>query len=328
MEILLYGGIYDYKAEEFINAINESEGDDLVVRMNCQGGDVFSGYGMLAKMQEHTGVIKIKVDGWAASMAAFMLLFSDDVEALDVSEFLFHRANMYISDESQQAFLDGVNAKMRKKMEEKIDSEKWLKVTGKSIAELFDPSKRIDVTLSAKQAKQVGLINRIVTLEPKAAKKIKADYERICAEAELKSHPLNYRVAAMAAEVDATETKILKTMTIEQLKADHSDVYAAAVKVGVEQERDRVGAFMAFVDVDAKAVSEGIKQGKQLSQTEMAELSRKSLQASILGNAQKETEKDVTTETPETAEEKEAKEVEAFNQKVVEGAKKRLNITA
>lgn len=326
MEILLYGGIYDYRAEEFITSLEESAGQDLSIRMNCYGGDVFAGYGMLAKMQEYEGNIKIKVDGMAASMAAFMLLFAKDAEGLDVSEFLFHRADMYVVDENQQTWLNSLNAKMRKKMEEKIDAEKWLKVTGKTIAELFDPNQRIDVTLSAKQAKQLGLINRIVTLEPSAANKIKADYERFCAESELKLHPLNYKVAAMA--TDKPIEKNPKTMNIEQLKADHSDVYAAAVKIGVEQERDRVGAFMEFVDVDAKAVSDGIKSGNQLSQTEMAAFSRKSLQASILGSAQKETEKTVTTETPETPEEKEAKEVEAFNKQVVEGAKKRLNLTA
>ena len=299
MEILIYGGIYDYTAELFFEKVNEAEGEDLTVRVNCFGGDVFASYGMIAKMQEYEGKIDMKVDGLAASMAAFMTLFAENVECLDVTNFMFHRADMRYASEDEKEWLKKVNAMLRQKMEAKIDKAKWKEVTGVSMSQLFDSEQRIDVTIDAKQAKKLGIVSKITKLEPKQAKAIKANYERNVSSEQIERFKLFEPIAAMAQVEESPiieKSKTNKTMNIEQLKADHPEVYAAAVKDGVDQERDRAGAFLAFVDVDAKSVVEGIKSGEKLSQTSMAELSRKALQANVVNGVVAETTKTVETE--------------------------------
>lgn len=328
MEILLYGGIYNYTAESFIEKVNDADGEDLTIRVNSYGGDVFASYGMIAKMQEYEGEKLMKVDGIAASMAAFMALFCSKVECLDVSKFLFHRADMYTPDDETKNFLAKVNADLRKALEAKIDSKKWKEVTGVSISEMFDPEKRIDVTIDAKQAKKLGIVSKIVTLEPSIAKKIKAAWQDFVSPNQSANHKLLEPIMAMAEETQEENLiQTNKTMTKDQLKADHPAVYAAIFNEGVEQERDRAGAFLAFVDVDAKAVTEGIASGKPMSQTQMAELSRKGLQLNVVASVQKETEKTVTTDTPETPEAKAEREKAESLARIKAQAAERVKVT-
>jgi ATP-dependent protease ClpP protease subunit len=77
-EILLYGDIYDYSAETFINAMNELDGtEELTVRINSNGGEPNSMAGMIDKFQSYAGPKKIKIDGKAFSSAFFFALYVD-----------------------------------------------------------------------------------------------------------------------------------------------------------------------------------------------------------------------------------------------------------
>jgi hypothetical protein len=68
-------------------------------------------------------------------------------------------------------------------------------------------------------------------------------------------------------------------MTIEKLKAEHPELFAQVVAMGVSSERDRVTAWSVFAEIDPKAVAEGIKGGENISQTAMAEFTLKKLSA-------------------------------------------------
>ena len=275
-EILLYGGIHSYSAEDFITKMNELNGEDITCRVNCQGGDVFSGWGMIAKMSEHTGNLTIKVDGIAASMAAFMLLFADNVECLDASSFVFHRADGYVSSEEDKAWLASINANFRKKMESKIPSDAWASVTGKTYDELFNPETRIDCMLTAKQAKQLGLVSKINKISVAEAKQVKALVDKYNFTAELPTEI----TAALESETKIVEPKIMKT--IAEFKAAHPELFAQVQLEAVEAERDRVGSFMAFSEIDPVAVKAGIESGKPMSATQMSAFSLKAIQANAL----------------------------------------------
>jgi len=256
-------------------------------------------------------------------------LFAENVECLDVSNFMFHRADMRYASEDEKKWLLKVNAMLRQKMEAKIDKAVWKELTGVSISQLFDSEQRIDVTIDAKQAKKLGIVSKVTKLEPKKARAIKADYDNNVSVELRKKFQLMEPIAAMAEvkeEPIITNSKTNKTMNIEQLKADHPEVYAAAVKHGVDQERDRAGAFLAFVDVDSKAVVEGIKSGDSLSQTAMAELSRKALQAQVVNGVVAETTKTVETEPVLTDEEKENKAKAESLERIKAQAKAKINI--
>lgn len=281
-EILLYSGVYSYTASQFINELEANKGSDITIRVNTPGGDVYAAYGMIAKFQEHVGKKKIKVDGVAASAGAFLTCYADDVESLDVSEFLFHRAAYpsYIeSDEryftpEKRASLQRINEALRSAMESKVTSDKWKEVTGISLDDIFSLDQRIDVLVTAEQAKSLGLVSRINKITPEK----RAEIEALSFASATASMASRYPTI----EPEKANPKTVIKMTLEQLKAEHPTVYAQALKEGVEQERDRVSAFLAFLEFDTEGVSQAIKDGSAMTQKHMAEFSVKAVTAAKL----------------------------------------------
>lgn len=264
-ELYLYSPIYDFVAEDLISKMEENKMEDLVIRGNTPGGSVFSGWGIIAKMKEHEGKVLMKVDGSVASMGTFILVFAPDSEALDVSKILLHRADMYINTPEDQAFLDNVNKDLKAKLIQKIDAVKLKELKGITIDDLFDPTKRLDVWLTAKEAKAVGLINRIVKLNPSEISAFN-DYFKIAAQHKPEDH-----------KPQPTNT----VMNVEEIKTKHPEVYAQIMadgkKSGTKEEQDRVRGWEAFRTIDAEAVDKGIKSGNVITATDIAEFTAKAL---------------------------------------------------
>lgn len=311
-EILLYSTIYSYTATEFVTALGKLAADEkLVVRINGGGGEPTYGWAMVAKYLEHTGHKFIKVDGAAHSMYAFMLCYSDDSEAIDVSEFLIHRAaypdwienNPDRFTDSMRSEVERCNVFLRKAFEAKVDKEKFEKIAGVTIADIFSMDQRLEVTLTAKQAKEVGLINRVVTITPKRQAAIKSLTERMAAQ------NIGVKIAAAVNDGDdESENEIPKTknMTIDELKAENRELYNKIVARGVNKERKRVTALLVYQTVDAKAVTEAIIAGKAVDPIMMAEMSLKMGAGKIIEKKKDENGKEIETEEPEnkTAEQK------------------------
>jgi len=323
VEILLYSSIYSFTAESFIEKMEAAKDKDVVLRINTPGGDVQAGFGMIAKFIEHKGAKRIKVDGKANSMGAFFLAYSDNVEALDVSEIVLHRAAYPSWIESGADFkgsaefktLVKINKDVRKGLEAKIDIEAFEKITGVTLNEMFSMDSRIDVSLTPQQAKKIGLISKVKKLTSEMSSDIQAKTISIAASFGVDVNELQ----VLPIEAKKEEKKIIKKetkMTLIELKEKHPDVYAQAVKVGVADEKDRAQSWLAFVDVDAKAVIEGIEKDSQLSQKAMAEFSKKMFSKEHIANAEKESDKDITTDKPLTDKEVEAKKLADFESEV------------
>lgn len=274
-EILIYGDINKWSASEFITSVNKIEGD-LVVRIDTNGGDPQSTFGMVAKFNEYEGPKKVKIDGRAYSSGFFFVAMVDEVEALDVSELMVHRASYsdwfenseYFTDELK-ANLDRINKNLRKKFEAKIDIEKFEKIAGHTLDEIFSLDSRIDVFLTAKQAKQIGLISKVKKLDSNIKAQIE-DFAKISA---------SYN--PVVAKKDKPKQKIEK-MTIEKLTAEYPDIVAKIVADALAKRNDEIGAWLVFSEVDAKAVTDGIKSQKSISQTELTELTVKKISAKTL----------------------------------------------
>jgi ATP-dependent protease ClpP protease subunit len=293
-EIYLYNPIYSFVAEELMQQMNENMNEEITMRLNTPGGSVFSGYGILSKMSEH-GNVTIKIDGFAASMGAFMLLYANKVECNDVSKIMLHRADMYTETQEQKTFLASVNKDLRAKLEKKIKADVFAEVTGVTFDEMFNPDKRIDVWLDAKQAKKIGLVDKINKLDPKELEAFSTEMFNIAAK-------LNSK------EVVNPEKPI--NMNIEKLKAEHPDVYAQIFALGQKAENDRVQAWLTYVDADAKTVTEGIKGNEAPSLAIQAELNRKAFSIEALKNL--ENQNPVIVQTPgASTTEKTAEELKA-----------------
>jgi ATP-dependent protease ClpP protease subunit len=278
-EILLYNDIYSYTASEFVSSLNDALDSDIVVRIATDGGDPQYVFGMVAKFAEHPKNKQIKVDGKAYSGGSFFCLYSDNVEALNVSQFLFHRAAYPDWFEKEpKLFTDAikeelvkVNANLRAAFEAKIDVEAFQKLKKVSVDDLFSMEKRIDVFLTAKEAKKIGLIDTIVDITPKKKAEIQSRMKMAA----------KHSAPASQTELDLDLT-IKKDMTLIEFKAAHPEIFAQAVTEGVNQERDRVGSWLPYMAADPTLVTASIKEGKTITATAMSELNVKMFAANSL----------------------------------------------
>ena len=328
--IMLYSGIYSFTAEEFIEKLNSIPKDeDVLVRLNSPGGSVFAGWGMIAAITEREGKTTVKVDGNAASMAFFLTLFFDNVEALDVTGFMIHKATAYIETEDDRKMLTMANTALRDKLKARVNEVEFERVTGISVDQLFDGDIRRDIWLTAKEAKQIGLVDKVVRLEPR---EIEAMQDKLVAFAEFNavegvdSHGSD-EGGSTGTDRNNVEQKNEKVMTIEEFKTSNPELYAQILQDGVNQERDRVMALMTFVEIDAKTVKEAIEKGEGLTQKFQAEMLNKSISKNVLKDVEDESPKDVNDpdktgdDDPNTPKDEKEKEEEKRKSKLAEAKK-------
>lgn len=323
-EILLYGPIFAQSSADFINAINEvGEGEELVVRVNTPGGEVTAGWGMVAKFKEFKGKKSVKIDGQAMSMGFMFAAYADDVEALDVSQFMLHRAaypSWYEKEfmtEDEKENLQNMNKSLESAIRAKIDIKKFEEIFGKKMKDIFSMDDRINVYMTAKQAKEIGLVSSVSKITPQKKAEVKTELDSVI----LKYAEEFKKVAAFyAEEPPKSQTQKPNTvMTKESLKAEHPDLYASIVKEGIENERDRAGAWLTYIDADQKAVVDGIKSGGELKQTQMAELSLKAMQLTAKGAIERGNPAPIATDTPVETDKEKNTELKALADAVNEG---------
>ncbi len=320
-KILFNQPFYSFYVEEYIKAINEieKEGDDnLDIAYNTPGGSTFQGWTLINSVAGFKGKTSLRATGHVASMGIPLCVMVDHCEALDVTQFMLHRAIMWTDSEDEVKLLKRINADIHKKLKAKIDDKKLKEISGFNLKEIFEAEPRVDVWLTAKEAKDINLINKVVKLERKAeAQAFFSGFESPIAETEVKEKEIE-------SKENKTNHKKDNQMDLEKLKKEHPEVYKAAVALGQTTERDRVGAWAVFYDVDPEAVQKGIKEGADLSATDQAGFSRKVAEATFKKSIKGEDEEldtDAPKEkTPEA--EKAEKEEKAFDDEVSNELKK------
>lgn len=294
-DLLIYGVIWSHMAAEFLTQLGDFEGDELVVRVNSPGGEVVYGWGIISKFNEFVGKKTIKVDGQAHSMGAFICAYADNVEAIDTAQFVIHRAAYpkwlesaeNFIDSAQQSLLEETNKSLMTAFKNKIDVPAFEKMKGIKVKDLFAMKdkngnhSRIDITLTAQEAKKIGLVDKVVKITPAKSAKISSDYSiSMAAMHEHMGIPAQVidTIPAAAATEDSPlpiKSEKINKMTASQFQKENPEAYAAIVLKGQTAERDRVGAWLAFNDVDPEAVAKGIASGDAISQTAMADFSKK-----------------------------------------------------
>lgn len=320
-EVLMYGPIYDFSAQEFVQSFAENDSDSVVLRINTNGGNPEAGWSMLAKFSEFAGTKTVKVDGKAYSMGAFACLYADRVECLDVSQFMFHRAaygtwyEQEYMNEAERTNLVNINKKLQEAFEARIDVAKFealksVKDKGITVKRLFSMDERVDCYLTADEAKKIGLVSSVVKITPQKAASINGRVASMAVKAASveETNQLLVHVPVVEHPVQApTPQKVINSksnMTIAELQAQHPELYNQVVQAGVLQERDRVGAWMAFHEIDAKRVVEGVASNNTISQTNIAEFQVAAMKQGSLATLNAESQKvggnggaDATVET-------------------------------
>ena len=284
--ILLYNPIFNFTAEAYTEkllALNDEE--TSVTWINSPGGSVFAGHSILGALQDRKGLNNARVMGNASSMAFFMLLFMDNVEALEVSTFIVHRADGYVENEDDKKFLATINKQLRAKLEKRINAETFKEVTGVSFDTIFSMEGRKDVVLTAKQAKKIGLVDKIIRLE---TKQIEAMTNEFMAMGDFTERGSEVEVQGSIEPQNADlETNINiqnKVMDLTELMQKHPELVAQIKKDAVATEKDRVKAYLAFSHIDLDACKAGIEGGENPSQTFFAEMTVKGM--AVMANTQ------------------------------------------
>lgn len=321
--IIFYTSVTSYSAAYFLQQLADANGDEVELCISSEGGYTDYAMGMVEKWKSYTGKKNLIVHGMAHSVMAVFMCFTSGARALETATFVLHRAHYpewyEQSDRFTQDLKDDLarwNAFARKTFEAKIDAEKFEELKGISLKEIFTAEKVLDVRLTAKEAKQVGLIDTIVKLTPE----IKAE---ISNHMKAQVDGGYQRMVAIVNEPDQPQPEKInqknKIMTVEEYKAAHPAEYAKAVAVGVAKERDRVGALMVYNDIDPEGVKAIVKSGEDITQTQMAEFNRKMMDKKTLGAIQKDSKGAVETTADEGKDPKqtseEAKKAE-FNKKL------------
>jgi len=106
-EMLLYGPIASQKSwwedrvtpaqfNQELAAIGDVE--ELVVRINSPGGDVFAAHAIYCRLRDISAKIKVKIDGWAASAATIVAMAGDVIQIPRNGVFMIHDPAMTVWD--------------------------------------------------------------------------------------------------------------------------------------------------------------------------------------------------------------------------------------
>jgi ATP-dependent protease ClpP protease subunit len=94
-EVWLYDeiGYWGVTAQEFARELADLDAEEIVVRLNSPGGDVFDGLAILNALRDHRASVTVKVDGLAASAASFIAQAGDEIVMARQSQMMIHDAS-------------------------------------------------------------------------------------------------------------------------------------------------------------------------------------------------------------------------------------------
>jgi ATP-dependent protease ClpP protease subunit len=300
-DILLMGNIGQYNAlyffEQIKEALKDSPGEDLIMRVNTEGGSPDYMMSIMEKVQELADQITIKGGSQMHSAGFFSMCYvpAERVEATDVTQAVLHRAAypswMESSSEFKGSIYDLTLAKTNKDLEKAVrarvdidvlESLPQFKEKNIKLKDVFSTDSRIDVLLTASDLKKIGLVSKINKITPSKQAELQAEIElfKQCNSLD------ELRTAASLVSTDKPEKKVQQTnnnnnteMNLEELKSQHPELYAkvlaegksSGLQEGSQAERIRVQSWEAFRSVDPEAVNKGINEGKVLTPADQSE---------------------------------------------------------
>lgn len=147
-------GHYGTTAEMFSRELDFANGDDIEVRLNSPGGDVFEGITIYNMLKSYAGNVKVIVDGLAASIASVIALGGDEIVMNEGSFFMIHNPWSGVMGESEDF----------RKQADILDSIRnqilgiYQNATGLGTDELIDMMNE-ETWLTAEEAIELGFAN-------------------------------------------------------------------------------------------------------------------------------------------------------------------------
>lgn len=157
-ELLLFGEVgWEIKAQDVINFLNANTGEDIAVRLNSGGGDVYEGIAVMNALRSHDGAVTVIIEGLAASAAS--------VIACGGADHVVIRPNAEVMIHEAWTWADGNAADLTKKVED-------LNRASQNIADVYAARAggsadewrermRAETWYSAQEALDAGLVDEI-----------------------------------------------------------------------------------------------------------------------------------------------------------------------
>ena len=262
--------------------------EELTIRVNSYGGDVFEGNTIFNLLQEHNSLKTFIIEGVAASMASLIPMAGDEVVMYKNAFFMIHNPWTVTGGESKDLrntadLLDKIKANaidMYKRKAKKLSNEK--------LSELMD----VQTWMTAEEALAYGFIDRIIDAEeleePKTSgnMKLPSEYKNLLMKSKLISGSTPQSRGDTMKKcphcgVEHVETAKFcsacgKDVTMSAQQVAISAAVEKERKEAMAAERSRVLAITtvcAAAKIDSESINQFVASGKTIEQlsTELSE---------------------------------------------------------
>lgn len=225
-QLFVYGEIADWwgvDSKDFADQLKDITAAEIDVRINSDGGSVFTAQAIYSSLRRHSAKINVYIDGMAASAASVIAMAGDTVYMPENAMMMIH---------NPLSFMYGNAEEMRERADllDKVEETLIATYRNKSgldnakIKELLDN----ETYLTAKEAKEYGFVDIIE--------------QPLQVAASLKNDKINFNGVSFDAKRHAEffsnwaiepENKE-QTMNLETLKKEHPELVAQLVASGKE----------------------------------------------------------------------------------------------
>lgn len=266
-ELVLYGPISEYswwgdevtpkQFAEDLAAIGDV--DEIAVRINSGGGDVFAGQAIHTMLKRHKAKVTVYIDGLAASIASIIAMAGDKIVMPRGSMMMIHNPWSSVWGGDAEAFRSAAEVldKIRDALVEVYEARTGMGQD--DIKALMD----VETWMTATEAVEKGFADEIEEAVPISASMrgrtaffngVGIDFSKF-----ENAPQLPEQKPPQPAQANSTGEGLNRSMTLEELKNKYPDVYQAAVNDGVTQERTRM---QALDDIASPGSAEIIKKAK------------------------------------------------------------------
>lgn len=255
-ELILYGDIASssWWGDEITPAqFNKDLADlgdveEIIVRINSGGGDVFAANAIYTRLKDHAARITVKIDGWAASAATIIAMAGDTIEIPANGVFMVHRPKMgvlgyYSEDEFvkfseelkviKQAIVNGYVLKTKKEPQQitdLMDAETWY--TGQEAVD----AGFCDTVMFAEVETEIENASRIIV------NSVTLDLTKFN---NIPQTLLNHHAATGGGGLNKNNQKkeseeTVEIKTVDELRAAHPALVSQIEEAVVTQERNRI----------------------------------------------------------------------------------------
>lgn len=268
----VYGDIgewSDVDSREFTSALKQVTSKNITLRINSGGGSVFTAQAILSSLRRHAASVTVYIDGLAASAASVIAMAGDKIIMPSNAMMMIHNPwtgtygeakDMRKMADTLDSVRDSIVAAYKEKttldverIVQLMDDETWM-----TAAEAVELGFADEVEVTQRVAASANHGNMLVnglSIEASRYKKLAQIIDTLPTAQE--STP----TGVVAGKTE--EKKEIKSMNLEQLKAEHPDLYNQLLEEGAQAGADKERArIKAIEDMEMKGHEQLINQAK------------------------------------------------------------------